>query len=155
MDDQTSGAVPDDATLLQRQLAESQQRELQLLADLEQVKQLFEQAPFSYLSLDENGCFIEVNQTWLDKLGYARGEVLGRPFVEFMHPDWQPYFAASFARFKTAGSIEAAEFAMVRKDGSTMVVSFNGKTWQCESDQNWAGVDGFTKMLCVETPGNE
>ena len=32
------------------------------------------------------------------------------------------------------------------------LLDFAGKTWQCESDQNWAAIDGFTKMLCVETP---
>lgn len=41
------------------------------------------------------------------------------------------------------------------RDREGDLVSINGKTWQCESDQNWAGIDGFTKMLCVETPGNE
>jgi len=29
------------------------------------LKQLYEQAPFGYKSLDKNGCLIEVNQTWL------------------------------------------------------------------------------------------
>lgn len=41
------------------------------------------------------------------------------------------------------------------RDREGDLVSFGGKTWQCESDQNWAAIDGFTKMLCVETPGNE
>ena len=31
-------------------------------------------------------------------------------------------------------------------------ITFAGKTWQCESDQNWQAMDGFTKMLCVEVP---
>ena len=31
-------------------------------------------------------------------------------------------------------------------------LTFGGSTWQCESDQNWSVVDGFTKMLVVEIP---
>jgi len=31
-------------------------------------------------------------------------------------------------------------------------IIFAGKVWQCESDQNWQAMDGFTKMLCVEVP---
>lgn len=49
----------------------------------------------------------------------------------------------------------SANVSPTTRDREGDLVSFNGKTWQCESDQNWAGVDGFTKMLCVETPGNE
>lgn len=49
----------------------------------------------------------------------------------------------------------SASVSPTTRDREGDLVSFNGKTWQCESDQNWAGVDGFTKMLCVETPGNE
>lgn len=37
------------------------------------------------------------------------------------------------------------------RDKEGDLVSFGGKTWQCESDQNWSAIDGFTKMLCVET----
>ena len=49
----------------------------------------------------------------------------------------------------------SASVSPTTRDREGDLVSFNGKTWQCESDQSWAGVDGFTKMLCVETPGNE
>lgn len=31
-------------------------------------------------------------------------------------------------------------------------VTFAGKVWLCESDQNWAAVDGWRKMLCIEVP---
>jgi two-component system, cell cycle sensor histidine kinase and response regulator CckA len=40
------------------------------------LKVLYEKAPLGYQSLDENGHFIVVNQTWLDTLGYSREEVL-------------------------------------------------------------------------------
>jgi len=39
------------------------------------------------------------------------------------------------------------------RDREGDLVTFAGRTWQCESDQSWASVDGFTKMLCVEVPG--
>lgn len=49
----------------------------------------------------------------------------------------------------------SANVSPTTRDREGDLVSFNGKTWQCESDQSWACIDGFTKMLCVETPGNE
>lgn len=48
-----------------------------------------------------------------------------------------------------------ASVSPTTRDREGDLVSFGGLTWQCESDQNWAAIDGFTKMLCVETPGNE
>ena len=34
------------------------------------------------------------------------------------------------------------------------LLTYDGKTWQCKSDEGWSSVDGFTKMLCVEVPAN-
>lgn len=41
------------------------------------------------------------------------------------------------------------------RDHEGDLLTFGGKTWQCESDQSWAAIDGFTKMLCVEVPPYE
>jgi PAS domain S-box-containing protein len=59
-------------------------------------KRLYEKAPLGYQSLDENGHFIVVNQTWLDNLGYIREEVLGKSFSKFLHPDWRDHFKENF-----------------------------------------------------------
>jgi PAS domain S-box-containing protein len=91
------------------------------------LRHLYERAPLSYQSLDENGCFLSVNQAWVDALGYSREEVIGRNFGDFLHPDWQDHFRTNFPRFKAVGEILGVEFEMVRKDGSTILVSFHGK----------------------------
>ncbi len=88
---------------------------------------LFEKAPMSYQSLDENGHFIDVNETWLNVLGYARDEVIGRSFADFLHPDWKEHFSKNFPRFKAVGEVLGVEFKMVKKDGSLILVSFYGK----------------------------
>ena len=31
-------------------------------------------------------------------------------------------------------------------------IIFGGKKWMCESDQDWYGVDGWHRILCVEIP---
>lgn len=41
------------------------------------------------------------------------------------------------------------------RDREGDLIMWNGKTWQCESDQDWSGVDGWRKMLCVEVPDHE
>ncbi len=88
---------------------------------------LFEEAPLPYQSLDETGCFLHVNRAWLERLGYALEEVLGRNFAEFLAPQSLDRFKENFPRFKALGEVHGVEFDMVRKDGSVMQVSFNGK----------------------------
>ncbi len=103
------------------------------LADLrddpgrEKFRLLFERAPIGYQSLDEEGRFIEVNQTWLDLLGYGKEEVIGKSFADFLSPDFADSFRLNFPRFKAAGEIRGVEFDMVKKDGSRILVSFHGK----------------------------
>ena len=98
-----------------------------LLAENISLRQLYERAPLSYQSLDENGCFLSVNQAWLNALGYHQEEVLGRNFGEFLHPDWQDHFKENFPRFKAVGEILGVEFEMRKKDGGFVFVSFNGR----------------------------
>lgn len=90
-------------------------------------KALFENAPLSYQSLDENGNFIDVNETWLKVLGYTRDEIIGRNFADFLHPDWKNYFKENFPRFKAVGETLGVEFELIKKDGTYILVSFHGK----------------------------
>jgi len=93
----------------------------------ERFRSLFENAPLGYQSLDANGDFMEVNETWCSLLGYTKEEVLSRNFSEFIHPDFREVFKENFPKFKSMGYILGVEFEMVKKDGSEIVVSFDGK----------------------------
>jgi PAS domain S-box-containing protein len=90
-------------------------------------KMLYEKAPLGYQSLDENGHFIVVNQTWLDTLGYTREEVIGKSFADFLHSDWRDHFKENFPRFKSIGEVLEVEFEIVKKNGDLILVSFTGK----------------------------
>jgi len=90
-------------------------------------RSLYEKAPLGYQSLDENGFFIAVNKTWLEGLGYAKEEVIGKSFADFLHPDWRDHFNENFPRFKAIGDILGVEFEMVKKNGAPILVSFTGK----------------------------
>ena len=118
---------------LRSQLAEANRR----VADLEEALQvaqegeqrfrrLFEQTPIAYQSLDEDGCLIEVNQAWLDMLDYAKKDVLGRSFAEFLAPGLQDDFTVRFERFKAEGQARDVEWEVVRQDGARLLVSLDG-----------------------------
>ena len=89
--------------------------------------QCLQKAPLSYQSLDKNGNFIEVNETWLKAMGYQRREVIGHNFSEFLHPDWKDHFKKNFPRFKAVGEVLGVEFEMIKKCGRPILVSFHGK----------------------------
>ncbi len=93
----------------------------------ERFRDLYEKVPLAYQSLDENGHFLQVNRAWLNTLGYKREEVLGKNFSDFLHPDWVVCFKQNFQRFKATGEIWGVAFKMVKKEGSTILVAFNGK----------------------------
>lgn len=93
----------------------------------EQFRRMFMNAPMPYQSLDENGNFIEVNSTFLNAMGYSRNEVIGKNFGDFLHPNMVNHFKENFPRFKAVGEVLGVDFEMVKKDGSTVFVSFNGK----------------------------
>jgi len=98
-----------------------------LRADYDRLQQLNQRAPLGYQSLDENGCFLMVNQAWLDILGYGEEEVIGRNFGDFLHPAWRDHFRENFPRFKAIGEILGVEFEMMRRDGRTITVAFDGR----------------------------
>jgi PAS domain S-box-containing protein len=100
---------------------------------------LYEHAPLGYQRLDENGYFLEVNQAWLDTLGYERQEVIGRGFGDLLVPDYQDRFGNEFTKFKTAGEIHWVEFNMLRKDGTQVPVALGGQIEREEDGRfKWA-----------------
>lgn len=87
---------------------------------------LYERAPLAYQSLNKDGSFLAVNQKWLDTLGYAREEVIGRRFGDFLTSESADLFQDRFPLFLAAKEVHGAEFDMVCKDGRIKRVSFEG-----------------------------
>jgi PAS domain S-box-containing protein len=110
---------------LKKQIAENEKATMLLKESEERFKILFDNAPLGYQSLDFNGNFIEVNQQWLNSLGYSREEVIGKWFGDFLSPAYQNGFRERFPIFKTNGRIHS-EFEMVHKNGNKLFVAFEG-----------------------------
>ncbi len=102
---------------------------------------LFEKAPLGYQSLDEEGRFLEVNQAWLDTLGYGREEVIGKWFGDFVAPEYRGDFRERFPQFKAAGRVHS-EFEMLRKDGERRFIAFDGRVARTPSGE-------FQRTHCI------
>ena len=111
---------------LRKEIEQREKAEKALSDSEERFRLLFEKAPMGYQSLDANGLFIEVNQQWLDTLGYTREEIIGKWFGDFLPPAYQDGFRKRFPIFKQKGEIHS-EFEMIHKNGSLLFIAFDGK----------------------------
>jgi PAS domain S-box-containing protein len=93
----------------------------------ERFKLLFTHAPVPYQSLDAEGRILEVNPAWLQALGYPREQVVGKYIGDFLLPQGREQFQLNFPKFKEMGEVGGIEFDLCKKDGSTILASFDGK----------------------------
>ena len=93
---------------------------------LREIKDLYDNAPCGYHSLDANGMIVRMNQTELDWLGYKREEVVGKLFAtDILHPRDHAKYRTAFATFRQMGYIHHQEHSFLRKDRSTFAVLLN------------------------------
>jgi len=98
----------------------------QLQQSEERFRAFFDNAPLGYQSLDIDGNIIDVNQKWLDMLGYAKKEVLGRWLGDFLSPAYINEFNEQFSLFIAQGETHT-ELEMQNKSGKPLLIDFEGK----------------------------
>lgn len=124
-----------------RDISERKKVERALRESEEHYRELYEQSPLGYQSLDADGKFLLVNQAWLDTLGYSQEEIIGRWFGDLLAPEYVEAFKQRFPRFKAAGKIHS-EFEMLHKNGTRRYVGFDGRI-----AHDLAG--GFKQTHCI------
>ena len=107
--------------ITERKRAEEEQRKTEAF-----FREMFEQAPIPYQSLDAEGHFIEANEAWLEALGYRHEDVIGKWFGDFLAPEYVDAFRQRFPLFKAAGRIHS-EFEMLHKNGNRRFIAFEGR----------------------------
>lgn len=90
---------------------------------LEEARDLYNNAPCGYHSLDAEGTFVAINDTELRWLGYRREEVVGQlKFPDLLTPASREAFAIIFPLFKELGWASGLEFQLARRDGTVFTV---------------------------------
>jgi PAS domain S-box-containing protein len=90
------------------------------------VRDLYDQAPCGYHSIDAAGTVLAMNRTALGWLGAAEGDVIGRKrFADFVAPGSRAAYAATVERVVAHGSAADVELELVRADGTTFPVLLN------------------------------
>ena len=81
------------------------------------------------LCVDLAGVIVECNQAAATMGGYACEELIGRPFIEFVHPDDRPAVLATMSP-ALAGRQEFLELRVAIKDGTYLILSINSTPLQ-------------------------
>ena len=96
-------------------------------------KELYNNLPCGYHSLDKNGIFVYINDTELQMLGYSREEVLGRKFSDLITPESLPTFQKNFPIFKQRGWVKDLEFQMRCNNGTILPVALSARAIKDEA----------------------
>lgn len=90
-------------------------------------RELYDQAPCGYHSSNAEGTIIEINQTFLDWLGYSYEEVVGKINVfDLLGKDIRDKFRSRRNENVKKGSMYELYFDMIRKDGTQFPVLLSG-----------------------------
>ena len=97
------------------ELAKSEQR----------FRQLYQDAPIPYQSLDAQGRLVAVNRAWAELLGVSPAQALGQEFASFLAPESAAAFAQSLEE-ALAGRDVQGELVLVKADGGKAIVLLRG-----------------------------
>jgi PAS domain S-box-containing protein len=102
------------------------ERTEELRASNEVIKDLYNNAPCGYHSLDKDGFIILINDTELRWLGYSRAEIIRKvAFRDLLTVNSLKLFEKNFPTFKERGWVSDLEFEMVCKNGDILPVLLN------------------------------
>ncbi|MEF8773079.1 sensor histidine kinase [Halodesulfurarchaeum sp.] len=87
---------------------------------------IVDRLPIAYQSLDGSGTILEVNQTWLDTLGYERAVVTGADFTDFLSAHAKAKYEAQFPLLLSRGRITGVELELRHAAGHLVPVAFQG-----------------------------
>lgn len=102
------------------------QAEEALVAASAEIKDLYNNAPCGYHSLNGSGLIVEMNKTWLEWIGYDRSEVINKMRItEFLTPKSKETFDSYFSLLKLQGFLNNIELEIICKNGDILFVIVN------------------------------
>jgi len=104
-------------------ITERKRAQEKLLKYADEVRDLYNNAPCGYHSLDPNGLYVQINDTELEWLGYSREEVVGKlRFSDLLVPEDRPLFLAKYQEFVSKGTVKDIEYHIRSKNGTTRTI---------------------------------
>ena len=108
-------------------ITEKEKNYKKLTSQEKHYRQIFQNSPIPYQSLDENGIITDVNPAWLELMGYSEEEIIGKNFTILLSGENQKKFKKAFNIFKKKGEVSNIQFDLFKKDGSVIYINYHGK----------------------------
>ena len=106
---------------VQRDITLRKQMENQLVESEAKYRSLVDTSASGIAIAEESDNLVLVNDRLCDMFGYSRDEVLGKQFLDFIHPEEREKIAADFFEaLSSSKTLPMLEFRGVRKDGTTI-----------------------------------
>ena len=91
-------------------------------------RDLFEKAPASYHSLDQDGNFVDVNNTFTETLGYRKDEILKMNFIELLaDKNSRIKYENYFPKDVKFGPVRGLMLSIKKKDGEIIFANYNAR----------------------------
>jgi PAS domain S-box-containing protein len=124
-------------------VSERKKMETALRENEERYRKLYEETPVMLHSIDKKGRLISVSNTWLQKLGYTKDEVIGKKSIDFLteeskHKALEVYLPEFFDK----GFSKDASYQMVTKSGEVLDVLMSAVAENADSM-------GFVRSMAV------
>jgi len=102
-----------------------QRYEAALMDSERKYRDLYDNAPDMYYSLNRDGIIVDCNETQARTLGYRKDDVIGRHVTDFLTPQSRRVYEKEFATMQEHKALYGIEREFVRKDGTTFPASVN------------------------------
>ncbi len=121
-----ANGIVESVVAVNHDITERKAAEQKLQQSAAEIHDLYNNAPCGYHSLDQDGMFVQINETELQWLGYTRDEVVGKiKFADLLTAESLIHFQANFSVFKARGWVNDLEFDLICKDSTIVPVLLN------------------------------
>ncbi len=133
-------------------ISERLEAERRLRESEERYRVLYNNTPVMLHSIDRNGRLIAVSDYWLEYLGYAREEVIGRKLSDFLTESSRRHAEQTFLpEFFKTGVVRNVGYQFFKKDGSIIDISLSATA---ERDAEGAVARSRTVLIDVTERNN-
>ncbi len=98
-----------------------------------------------------DGCFRRVNSAWKRGLGYTETDLVGKPFLEFVHPDDREATVAEMQKIRAGQELIYFENRYLHRDGTLRWLMWNATPYSKQQVVYAAGRDITEQKAAQET----